>query len=1046
MSKNTAQNHTAALQIAWQHYDELDANAIAAQSRHINLRRWVIILSVVATLLAITSELVRDTAALPPAALITLRVLLILVPITGSAILAFANRFQQGERWLALRAGAEEIKKEIYLYRTLLQGRADRHHWLTGRVADIQRQVLESAGGELILTPPPQAPQNGPNGRYQERFADLLPHTYLQQRLEDQLHWHEGKISRLARQRTGLQALIFFFGGLGSLLAALGGVFQVWVALTASLAAAFTAWMELRQHDTVIANYSQVILELKIIRDHWYSLSPEEQTGDEFFKLVIATERVLWSQHNRFISEMRRAVAQLQGESKDMLDEAAAMPAPAAIDEAILQQTQAAAGESSASPSQPQPEPAPPQAAPHAFVIMPFGRKQDRDGRWIDFDSIYRQLIRPALIQAGFEPFRADEETVSGDILTDMFQELLLADLVVADLSIDNANAFYELGVRHAMRKRGVMHIQSGRAYMPFDVFNVRTIPYHTAENGKADPKFLAQDIQAIAKVARDTWESEQERVHSPIFNLLTGLTEPDRQALRTPLATGYWREYTRWQERVDIARRKNQIGDVLLLTEEVRNPLIQEEVVGQAAKILSGLGHHALALRQYRRGLEINPKNSNFRREEAFELGRLKRRDEAIVKLKRLVKETPDDPEAIAFLGRLYKDMWVEAWAGVEDPRDRLKEAYEASFLLKKAIDTYLAAYSLDQNHYYSGINALTLSMLFDHLARELNHNNGANPELEAVRLQIPSLAGAVQFSLEQAVKKNPDDFWAFASLGDVAVNTAKKSKEVVRAYKRALALGSQTMYGIQSVLDQLVLLNRLEFRPKFVQAGIDTLQDALAQAQTGQTDETAPAEPSPVQVFLCSGHMIDQPDRPEPRFPPQMEAEARQKIEAALDKLHADANDLVITPGIACGGDILFIEACLQRGLKVEAYLPFPEAEFIEKSVRFAGDNWVERFYQIRRHPRVTTHLQPERLGPVPEGDNPYARNMRWALYSTLCYGIDRVRLVVLWDGRGGDGPGGTGHIVREVRQLGGIVEHLNTTTFDYWTTPPSQEMDSP
>ena len=117
------------------------------------------------------------------------------------------------------------------------------------------------------------------------------------------------------------------------------------------------------------------------------------------------------------------------------------------------------------------------EVRPHAFIVMPFGKKKGGDGSLYDFNAIYKQLIKPALEEAGFEPFRADEETASGDILTDMFQELLLADLVLCDLSIDNANAFYELGIRHAFRKRGVMHIQAGRAYMPFDIFNVRTLP-----------------------------------------------------------------------------------------------------------------------------------------------------------------------------------------------------------------------------------------------------------------------------------------------------------------------------------------------------------------------------------------------------------------------------------------------------------------------------------------------------------------------------------------------------------------------------------------
>jgi len=118
------------------------------------------------------------------------------------------------------------------------------------------------------------------------------------------------------------------------------------------------------------------------------------------------------------------------------------------------------------------------------------------------------------------------------------------------------------------------------------------------------------------------------------------------------------------------------------------------------------------------------------------------------------------------------------------------------------------------------------------------------------------------------------------------------------------------------------------------------------------------------PLQVFLFSGHMIDRPDRPQPRFPPAMETEAQQKIKEVLDRLKADASNLAIAPGIACGGDILFLESCLQRQMKAEIYLPFEPAKFIEQSVSFAGNNWVERFYQIKNHPQVKIHLQLEQI----------------------------------------------------------------------------------
>ncbi|MEM8719585.1 MAG: hypothetical protein AAGE84_09790 [Cyanobacteria bacterium P01_G01_bin.39] len=191
------------------------------------------------------------------------------------------------------------------------------------------------------------------------------------------------------------------------------------------------------------------------------------------------------------------------------------------------------------------------------------------------------------------------------------------------------------------------------------------------------------------------------------------------------------------------------------------------------------------------------------------------------------------------------------------------------------------------------------------------------------------------------------------------------------------------------------------------------------------------------PSQVLLFSGHMIDSPHRPQPRFPPAMEAEAQQKIEQILEKLQVDDHCLAIAPGIACGGDILFLEACLQRMVQVEVYLPFEPVKFIEQSVSFARDDWVERFYRIKNHPRVQIHQQLENLGALPPGEDPFERNNRWALHSSLVYGIDRIKLIVLWDGQGGDGRGGTGDMVNQVRQLGGVVEHLDTTKFEYWQT---------
>ena len=113
---------------------------------------------------------------------------------------------------------------------------------------------------------------------------------------------------------------------------------------------------------------------------------------------------------------------------------------------------------------------------------------------------------------------------------------------------------------------------------------------------------------------------------------------------MRTPLATGFWREYNEWKERVTIAQRQKRMGDIMLLTEEISNPLIKEEAIGEAGRALNGMERHELALQQYRQGLELNSKNTDFRRQEAFHLNRLDRVDEAIVKLENLLDDEPSD------------------------------------------------------------------------------------------------------------------------------------------------------------------------------------------------------------------------------------------------------------------------------------------------------------------------------------------------------------------------------------------------------------------
>ena len=180
------------------------------------------------------------------------------------------------------------------------------------------------------------------------------------------------------------------------------------------------------------------------------------------------------------------------------------------------------------------------------------------------------------------------------------------------------------------------------------------------------------------------------------------------------------------------------------------------------------------------------------------------------------------------------------------------------------------------------------------------------------------------------------------------------------------------------------------------------------------------------PRKVFLFSGHMIDAKNRKEPRFPEKKSKIAGEKILKALKALNANENDLALTQG-ACGGDLLFTEACQSLGVKVMWLQPFDEPTFLDKSVKPCGDSWKDRYDVCSESLYGQIHSAPTELGKIPkdiESINPYERCNRWLLYTALSYGIEKVNFVTLWDGKGGDGPGGTGHMYKEVKYKTGNV----------------------
>lgn len=181
------------------------------------------------------------------------------------------------------------------------------------------------------------------------------------------------------------------------------------------------------------------------------------------------------------------------------------------------------------------------------------------------------------------------------------------------------------------------------------------------------------------------------------------------------------------------------------------------------------------------------------------------------------------------------------------------------------------------------------------------------------------------------------------------------------------------------------------------------------------------------PSRALLFSGHMIDAPDRKIPRFPPTMESVARKAIAERLDAISAGGDDLAICSG-ACGGDLIFAEAALARGLSVEVYLPFGVDTFAQHSVDFAGEDWRRRFDAVLASSAL--HLMPTERPLLTEGQDPYEQVNLWMLEAAARVGADKVVFIALWNGQGGDGPGGTQHMLDTVRREKGQVHWIDTT----------------
>jgi len=158
---------------------------------------------------------------------------------------------------------------------------------------------------------------------------------------------------------------------------------------------------------------------------------------------------------------------------------------------------------------------------------------------------------------------------------------------------------------------------------------------------------------------------------------------------------------------------------------------------------------------------------------------------------------------------------------------------------------------------------------------------------------------------------------------------------------------------------------------------------------------------------VVLASGHMVDAPGRSPARFPPQQVPRVTAAVQQVLDEWDVGTGTTVVTGG-GRGADMIVAEEALARGARIVVCLALPQEEFEQRSVDLPDSDWLDRFRRLLQVAEVR-HLSDH--PDVAPGDDVFARTNQWMV--DLATGLDSgsgPHAVVVWNGKPGDGPGGT------------------------------------
>jgi hypothetical protein len=456
-----------------------------------------------------------------------------------------------------------------------------------------------------------------------------------------------------------------------------------------------------------------------------------------------------------------------------------------------------------------------------AFIIRPFGEKPNTLGDApIDFDKIEKELISEALAQVGLTGGTTGEFVQQGNIRTDMFRQLLAADLVIADISIHNANAFYELGIRHALRNQYTVMIKSEVRGDPhvFDLKADRYLPYN--------PDDPAAAIDDLVKTIKATLQNESS--DSPVFQLLPGLTSFDpSQVVVVPL---------KFREKVEQEAADRE--ELLKLLGKVAGEAWETEGLRIIGRAQFKLGHHEGSSKTWERvrefdmfDLEANQKlATNYQKLGEFTLSE----QAANRALKSIHLSDWESAETYSLIASNNKTQWHATLESESDLAKRQRKALASPFL-EQSFEFYRKGFERHRSHYYSGLNAIAMQSVKIELAKlhpdqwalEFKNERFAELDLEDRSEHLSKLIAATDLAIESSIRNYPEDEWARISRADLMLLASNNPDKVKLNYEKCAAIAS---FSATSLRRQLKIYQDLALFQDNVEAALEAVANHQA------------------------------------------------------------------------------------------------------------------------------------------------------------------------------------------------------------------------